>query len=137
MSERLLIFRHKNDLLGIPANLPQAVIELSRVAPLPGGTGGLGGLVVAQGRAVPLLDLHRLAGLPRHPEAPLGLLVNIGDEVLVFPMDEVVGNIVTEDNHNTADSVSLPQDLPGAMQPVRIVNPSMLLHTLQSRLMPV
>ncbi|WP_261665383.1 chemotaxis protein CheW [Deinococcus sp. Marseille-Q6407] len=138
MAERLLLFRYQDEVLGLPANLSREVIEIDRVAPLPGGRGGLAGLVVAGGQARPLLDLHLLAGLPRH-HASLGLVAQIGEDLLVLPMDEVVGNLVSEDSLSTSEMLSAPQPTGDYRLDfsVRVINPGVLSSTLQARLTPV
>ncbi|MDO4263483.1 MAG: chemotaxis protein CheW [Deinococcus sp.] len=138
MAERLLLFRYKDEVLGLPARLSREVIEIAQVAPLPGGRGGLAGLVVAGGQARPLLDLHHLAGLPRH-SAPLGLVAQMGEELLVFPMDEGVGNLTAEQPLTTADMISVPQETGDYRLDfrVRVINPAALSSTLQARLAPV
>ena len=138
MAERLLLFRYKDEVLGLPATLSREVIELGQIAPLPGGRGGLSGLVVAGGQARPLLNLYHLAGLPRH-RTPLGLVAQIGEELLVFPMDEVVGNLVSDEDLMTAEMISAPQDTGDYRLDfqVRVINPPVLMRTLQARLTPV
>ena len=138
MAETLLLFRYKNDVLALPAALSREVIELQQVTPLPGGRGGLAGLVVAGGQARPLLDLYHLAGLPRH-RAPLGLVAQLGEELLVFPMDEVAGNLRSDENLSTAEMISAPQETGDYRLdfPVRVINLALLLATLQARLTPV
>ncbi|ADY27390.1 CheW domain protein (plasmid) [Deinococcus proteolyticus MRP] len=138
MAERLLLFRYKGEVLGLPAPLSREVIELDQVAPLPGSRGGLAGLVAASGQARPLLDLHRLAGLPRH-QASLGLVAQVGEELLVFPMDEVVGNLTAEETLTTSEMISAPQDTGDYRLDfkVRVINPGVLSSTLQARLTPV
>ncbi|MFC6619026.1 chemotaxis protein CheW [Deinococcus radiophilus] len=139
MAERLLLFRYKDDVLALPAHLTREVIELGQVAPLPGGRGGLAGLVVTAGQAAPLLDLHLLAGLPRHPHASLGLVVRIGNDTLVFPMDEMAGNLTSDEPLTTPDMISAPQETGDYRLnfEIRVINPAVLSSTLQARLMPV
>lgn len=138
MTERLLLFRYQGEVLGLPAHLTREVIELDAVTPLPGGRGGLAGLVVAGGQARPLLNLHHLAGLPRH-HAPLGLVAQIGEDLLVFPMDEVVGNFTPEEPLTTPEMISVPQETGDYRLEfrVRVINPGILSSTLQARLTPV
>ena len=139
MAERLLLFRYQGEVLALPADLTREVIELSHVAALPGGRGGLAGLVVTSGQAAPLLDLHLLAGLPRHPTAPLGLVTRIGGDTLVFPMDEVAGNLTSEEPLTTPEMISQPQETGDYRLnfEIRVINPAVLSSTLQARLMPV
>lgn len=138
MTERLLLFRYKDNVLGLPATASREVIELQRVLPLPGGRGGLAGLVVAGGQARPLLDLYNLAGLPRH-QAPLGLVAQLGEELLVFPMDEVIGNTSSDELASSTDMISAPQETGDYRLDfkVRVINPALLVSTLQARLTPV
>lgn len=138
MAERLLLFRYKDEILGLPATLSREVIELEQVTPLPGGRGGLAGLVVAGGQARPLLDLYYLAGLPRH-KASLGLVAQLGQELLVFPMDEVVGNLASDEELTNSEMISAPQETGDYRLDfkVRVINPALLASTLQARLTPV
>ena len=70
---------------------------------------------------------------------PLGLVAQLGEELLVFPMDEVAGNLRSDENLSTAEMISAPQETGDYRLdfPVRVINLALLLATLQARLTPV
>lgn len=95
-TDTFLLLRRAGHTLALPAALTRQAVPLEDIAPLPGTTGVLHGLMPAAGRAVPILHLERLLSLDttaQAGEAPLVLMIESGEELLGLPVDEVIGFI--------------------------------------------
>ncbi|WP_414657782.1 chemotaxis protein CheW [Deinococcus sp. VB343] len=80
----LLLFRVGSRVLTLPADLIRQVRALDTLSPLPGSGGALLGLTVVAGRAVPVLNLRQLVGMPA-AEVPARLLLVSLQEQLFLP----------------------------------------------------
>lgn len=138
MAENYLLIQYQDIVLAVLSNLTREVVELHAFTPLPGGQGGLAGLSLVGGSAVPLLDLHRLLGLPRH-KTSLGLLVSFNQQSLLLPIDQVIGNLNSETSLMTNEPLSSPQEAEDLRieGKIRVINPEVLIATLQARSTPV
>lgn len=101
-SETYLLFRSGARLLALPTRQARQVMPLGQLSPLPACGGSLLGLMGAQGRAVPVVNLstllgHLLGGMtgaaPQPDGTYLGLLCEHAGEPLLLPIDEVIGNV--------------------------------------------
>lgn len=121
-SETYLLFRSGARLLALPTRQTRQVIPLGQLSPLPASGGSLLGLMGAQGRAVPVVNLptllgHLLGGMDEAAPQPdgtrLGLLCEHAGESLLLPIDEVIGNVSAElpAAQSSAAQSSAPQTL--------------------------
>ncbi|CAM4163755.1 chemotaxis protein CheW [Deinococcus marmoris] len=104
-TETYLLFRSGARLLALPTRQARQVMPLGQLSPLPACGGSLLGLMGAQGRAVPVVNLptllgHLLGGMtgaaPQPDGTRLGLLCEHAGESLLLPIDEVIGNVSAE-----------------------------------------
>ncbi|MBB5234778.1 chemotaxis protein CheW [Deinococcus budaensis] len=129
---RALVFRIGTQRLALPEGGKREVLERGPALPLPHGAGLLLGLTALQGRAVPLLDLAGLLGLPA-PGGTLTLLVDLAadraadraDEAVAWPVDAVEGlqDLSPEAGHppGAGEAATEPRllDLPALLEQVR------------------
>jgi len=60
----VLIFELDGQLHGVTATEVQELLPALTIAPLPGALAGVEGIINLRGAVVPVLDVHRLLGLP-------------------------------------------------------------------------
>ncbi|GHF78952.1 chemotaxis protein CheW [Deinococcus ficus] len=101
MAETLMLLRACHRVLAVPSGALRRVVPAERLAPMPGTAGALLGLMPASGRAVPVVDLSRLTGLPEAP-VTLAVICQVGPETLALPVQEVLG-FVQEDGAASAE----------------------------------
>ena len=133
----LLLFRLGSRVLALPADLIRQVRALETLSPLPGSGGALLGLTVVAGRAVPVLDLRQLAGLPAAEVPARLLLVSLQDQLFCLPVDDVLG--FAEDEPPPGNDLLSPEStigLPSTGQRGQHLNPDALLGALSRRLTP-
>lgn len=144
MSDSLLLFRVGERVLALPAAAARQVRPLDILSPLPGSGGALLGLSAAAGRVVPVADLRALLDWPadtsdQHKDrrAPLLLLLDIQDQTLGLPVDDVIG--FTEDPQTPGDELLSSETLLGSFQDGHrghLLHPELLLSALTRRLSP-
>ena len=140
MSDSLLLFRVGERVLALPAAAARQVRPLDILSPLPGSGGALLGLSAAAGRVVPVADLRALLQWPAvgsDRRAPLLLLLDIQDQTLGLPVDDVIGFI--EDPQTPGDELLSSETLLGSFQDGHrghLLHPELLLSALTRRLSP-
>lgn len=154
-SRGLLLFRAAGRTFGVPAPVTRQVRPLGALTPLPGSQGALLGLSAPAGRAVPVADLGALLGaLPgeaqaeggspaasltpvasRTPAAPLLLLLEVGEQPLGLPIQEVIGFV--ESGAVPGEELLSPETQLGSYAEGRrgqLLNPVTLLGEVHRRL---
>lgn len=99
--------RRAGHTLALPADLTRQALPFEPLAPLPGASRVLLGLMPAAGRAVPVLNLERVLGFEAAAtnDAALVLLIELDHELLGLPVDEVIGFVT--DEHQTYSANAL------------------------------
>ncbi|WP_339097444.1 chemotaxis protein CheW [Deinococcus sp. VB142] len=133
----LLLFRVGSRVLTLPTDLIRQVRALDTLSPLPGSGGALLGLTVVAGRAVPVLNLRQLLGMPAAEVPARLLLVSLQEQLFCLPVDDVLG--FAEDEPPPGSDLLSPESvigLPSAGQRGQHLSPDALLAALNRRLTP-
>lgn len=139
LARPLLLFRCRGQLLALPAHLSRQVVPLGTLGRLPGSAGTLLGLTAAVGRAVPVVDLGSVLGLPE-ADTPgdggltLALITDSGGELLALPASEVLGVLSSEQPDPTGDAPLGPAVRLGSSGEGQLLNLAALHRLISQRL---
>lgn len=134
----LLLFSYAEQNLALPSKITRQVLSMEHITTLPGHSGALLGLMTAAGRAVPVLNIHHLMGLPEMP-VRLVLICEAYGEYFGLPIHKVIGFISDEDAPISSDLLTEETILGGVLgdgNKGKVINPDTLLSTVRSRLTP-
>lgn len=126
--------------MAVSAEMTRQVVPLEQLTALPGTQGVMLGVMAAQGRALPVVNLAALAGWAETQtataHAPLALICEINRETIALPIDDVIGFIKDEDAPKTTELLSEEMLLGGYLgggHKGQVLNPQTLMVSVQNR----
>lgn len=88
--KQLVTFRLGGEYFGIQINQVAEIIEIENVTSVPEAGASLDGLIDLRGAVIPLVNLHRLLGLPQpESEAKMALIMNREESPVAIRVEEV------------------------------------------------
>ena len=127
--DRIIVFQLNEQRYALPLATVERVVRMVEITPLPGLPAFIHGVINAQGKIIPVLDLRRRLGLPGRPISLEDQMIIIGLAERSFALiADSTGEVREYDEQTFTESVDILPDLPFLAGIVKLSDGMILLQ---------